>query len=161
MDRWLAIYGSDPSRLFSGSIFAEGGDFFDGDLLSIEADVTARISKHVRSSVGVQRVEIGLPSRPDDPDTLTTDESRPPLDFNFTLIQGQVGVTFTTRVYFDALLQYNTAVDDFSSNLRFNYKYRPGSDIYVVYNERRDIEGIPTDTVDRSFTVKWTYLMAF
>ena len=49
----------------------------------------------------------------------------------------------------------------FSSNLRFNYKYRPGSDIYIVYNERRDIEGLPTDVVDRTFTVKWTYLMAF
>lgn len=161
MNRWLALYNSDSSRPLSGSIFAEGGDFFDGDFLSIETDITARISKHVRSTVGVRRVEIDMPSRTDDPNTLVTDESRPPLDFNFTLIQGQLGITFTTRVYFDALLQYNTAIDDFSANLRFNYKYRPGSDIYVVYNERRDIEGIPTDTVDRSFTVKWTYLMAF
>ena len=161
MPQWLARYSSDSSRLFSGSIFAEGGDFFDGDILSIDADLSARISRNIRSTLGVRRTEIDLPRRPDDPATPATDESRPPLDFNFTLIQGQVGVTFTTRIYFDALLQYNTAVDDFSSNLRFNYKYRPGSDIYVVYNERRDIEGIPTDTVDRSFTVKWTYLMAF
>ena len=52
-------------------------------------------------------------------------------------------------------------MDDLSTNLRLNIKYRPGSDIYVVYNERKDIEGLATDIVDRSFTIKWTYLMAF
>ena len=59
------------------------------------------------------------------------------------------------------LLQYNTAEEDFSSNLRFNWKYRPGSDLYVVYTERRDIEGLPTDVADRSFAVKWTWLASF
>ncbi|MEK7799285.1 MAG: hypothetical protein AAB297_05610, partial [Acidobacteriota bacterium] len=59
------------------------------------------------------------------------------------------------------VVQYNSDLDDFSTNLRFNFKYRPGSDLYVVYNERRDTEGRPADVVDRALTVKWTYLFAF
>jgi hypothetical protein len=161
MNQWLLLYEGDPSRVLTGSLFAEGGDFFDGRFWSADAAGTARISKHLRTSLSVHRTEINLPDRPDDDPDPNADNSRSPLAFNFTLIQGRVAVTLTTRMVFDALLQYNTAIEDFSSNLRFNFKYRPGSDIYVVYNERRDIEGIPTDTVDRTFTVKWTYLMAF
>ena len=159
--QWLFLYDGDESRVLSASVFTEWGDFFDGTYRSYDVSGTARFSKHARTSLGVHRTEIGLPSRPDDdPDPLVS-TAIGPKRFNTTLVQGRLGVSFTTRIFFDALLQYNTAVDDFSSNLRFNYKYRPGSDIYVVYNERRDIEGVPTDQVDRSFTVKWTYLMAF
>ncbi|HZI95271.1 MAG TPA: hypothetical protein VFE84_13575, partial [Patescibacteria group bacterium] len=159
--QWLVLYQGDASRVLSGSTFIEFGGFFDGRYRSIDVNGTARISKHVRTVLGVNHTAIDLPSRPDDdPDPLISTAAGPS-QFNTTLIQGRLGVGFTTRIFFDALLQYNTAIEDFSSNLRFNYKYRPGSDIYVVYNERRDIEGVPTDKLDRSFTIKWTYLMAF
>ena len=158
--QYLFLYEGDHSRVLSGSVFAEWGDFFDGSYRSYDVSGTARLSKHVRSVLGVHRTEINLPSRPDDDPDPVIDTSIGPKQFHTTLIQGRLGVAFTTHVFFDALLQYNTAEEDFSSNLRFNYKYRPGSDIYVVYNERRDIEGVPTDTVDRSFTVKWTWLLA-
>jgi len=160
MNQWLFRYGGDASRRMSVFLFADFGDFFDGDFYNINANLLARLSKHFRSTLGVTRAEIDLPSRPDDPGTPAFDRL-PSSEFRFTLAQARLGVTLTTRVTFDALLQYNTAVDDFSSNLRFNYKYRPGSDIYVVYNERRDTEGMPADAADRSFTVKWAYLMAF
>jgi hypothetical protein len=164
MNQYLALYEGDSSRVFSGSAFAEFGDFFDGRFLRADVTGVARLSKHFTTDLGVSRTEIDLPSRPAVEPGDPGDPNSPRLsasEFNFTLIRARFAANVSTRMFFDSLLQYNTDTEDFSSNLRFNYKYRPGSDIYVVYNERRDIEGLPTDKVDRTFTVKFTYLVAF
>ena len=158
MDRYTLHWQSDASRLFSASLFGETGEFFDGDFFSIETSIAARISRHLRSILTASRVEIDLPERLGG--TGLSPALTSPEPFNTTLLQTQIGVTFTTRLFLDLLVQHNTDVDDLSTNLRFNYKYRPGSDLYVVYTERRDIEGLPTDIVDRIFTVKWTYLFS-
>jgi len=160
METWFVHWEGDESRLFSAQAFIEWGDFFDGDITSIDVGALARISKHLRASLSYNVTAIDLPSRPDDPAD-PNDVALPESEFDFTLIQGQIGARFTTTLFLDALLQYNTDIEDFSSDLRLNWKYRPGSDIYVVYRERRDIEGEDTDLTDRVFTVKWTYQMAF
>ncbi len=160
MDAWMFRWRGDESRVLSGSIFTEWGDFFDGDFVSLQASANARPSKHVQTSLSLRRTIIDLPARPDDPAD-PNDVARTASEFDFTLIQGQFGVRFSTTVFVDALLQYNTDVEDFSTDLRFNWKYRPGSDLYVVYRERRDIESEATPGDDRSLTVKWTYQLAF
>jgi hypothetical protein len=160
MDQYYVRWDGDASRVVSGSAHLERGDYFDGTYWTADVGAATRFSRHARGAVNVHRTEIDLPSReadPLDPNVIALPES----SFDFTLIQGRVGISFTTQVFLDALLQYNTAEEDFSSNLRFNWKYRPGSDLYVVYTERRDIEGLPTDVADRSFAVKWTWLASF
>ncbi|HET6373979.1 MAG TPA: carbohydrate binding family 9 domain-containing protein, partial [Candidatus Polarisedimenticolia bacterium] len=97
MDQWLVLYGGDRSRVLSGSLFAEFGGFFDGDFRSAEVSGEARISRHLRSSISVQRTEINLPSRPADPSDPNI-VHLPRSEFNFTLAQARLGVTFTTRI---------------------------------------------------------------
>jgi hypothetical protein len=160
MDTYFVHWEGDDSRLFSASLFYEWGDFFDGDISSLDVGVVARLSRHLRASLSLNQTAIDLPARVDDAAD-PNDTSLPASEFDFTLIQGQIGARFTTTLFLDALLQYNTDIEDFSSDLRLNWKYRPGSDIYVVYRERRDIEGETTDLTDRVFTVKWTYQLAF
>jgi len=160
MDTYFVHWEGDESRLISASIFYEWGDFFDGDISSLDLGVVARLSKYLRASLSLNQTAIDLPARADDAAD-PNDTSLPASEFDFTLIQGQIGARFTTTLFLDALLQYNTDIEDFSSDLRLNWKYRPGSDIYVVYRERRDIEGETTDLTDRVFTVKWTYQLAF
>ena len=45
-----------------------------------------------------------------------------------------------------------------SSNLRLNIIHRPLSDIFLVYNERRDER---LGRIDRALIAKMTYLVAF
>jgi hypothetical protein len=80
-------------------------------------------------------------------------------DFVSTLITGRVNYNFNTKMFLNALLQYNTDSQQWSSNLRFNIIHRPLSDIFLVYNERRDER--TGNLLDRAFVAKMTYLMAF
>ena len=76
-----------------------------------------------------------------------------------TLITSRVNYNFNTKIFVNALLQFNTDSHQWSQNLRFNIIHRPLSDIFLVYNERRDERS--GELVDRAVIAKVTYLMAF
>jgi hypothetical protein len=41
-------------------------------------------------------------------------------------------------MFVSALLQYNSSNNTMASNVRLRWEYRPGSELFVVYNEQRD-----------------------
>ena len=61
-------------------------------------------------------------------------------------------------MFFSGLVQYNTADDALSSNLRFRWEYSPGSELFIVYTEERDTDPLrPTrigELRNRGFVVK-------
>ena len=60
-----------------------------------------------------------------------------------------------------SLTQHNSNTHEISNNIRFNFIYKPGSDIYIVYNDVAPT-GLPADVFakkDRQLVVKMTYLM--
>ena len=65
---------------------------------------------------------------------------------------------FSTRMFLNGLVQYNSIFDEWNSNIRFRFIYRPLSDIYLVYNERRGADG---SLRDRALIAKFTYLFDF
>ena len=52
----------------------------------------------------------------------------------------RVTYTMTPTMFASALVQYNTGVHAVSANVRLRWEYRPGSELFVVFNEH----GIPT-----------------
>ena len=78
---------------------------------------------------------------------------------NTHLFGTRVVYGFSPRSFFNAFLQYNSATREVSTNIRFNLMYKPLSDLYVVYNDRRDTTlGQP---MERAFIVKLTRLLTF
>ena len=75
------------------------------------------------------------------------------------LINSRVIYSFSTRMFVNALLQYNTDANQWTSNVRFNLIHRPLSDFFLVYNDRRD--RLSGTLVDRAVIAKMTYMMAF
>ena len=63
--------------------------------------------------------------------------------------------SFTTKMFLNALIQYNGTLDEIESNIRFNWIYKPLSDLFLVYNERRSTTG---GVVERAFIAKITYI---
>ena len=82
-------------------------------------------------------------------------------DFLVNLSTLRVDYTFSPRMTVRSLSQYNTSTHEINNNVRFNFIYRPGSDIYIVYNDLSQT-GLPADIFgrkDRQLVVKATYLL--
>ena len=81
--------------------------------------------------------------------------------FTTNLIRLRTSYSFTTRMFFQALVQYNDRANLWSSNLRFGLLSDANTGLFVVYN---DIQPLGLDRYDftvasgRSLTVKYSYL---
>ena len=69
-------------------------------------------------------------------------------------------LVLSLRMTLRTLSQYNSSTDEISTSVRFNWIYRPGSDIYVAYDKlRMEVPGVPW-LRNRQLAVKMTYLVS-
>ena len=73
---------------------------------------------------------------------------------------------FSPRMFASALLQYSSADHTFSSNVRFRWEYRPGSEFFVVWTDEQDTNPLEPQRGNialrnRAFVVKMTRLFRF
>ena len=78
------------------------------------------------------------------------------------LVSSRLTYTLTPRMFVSGLVQYQTRTDSVSTNARFRWEYRPGSELFLVYSDGRSTltRGVP-DMQNRSFVVKVTRLFQF
>jgi hypothetical protein len=78
------------------------------------------------------------------------------------LAGSRVTWTATPLMFTSALVQYNSGSHLLSANVRLRWEYRPGSELFVVYNEERDTltRRFP-DLANRAFIVKVNRLLRF
>ena len=119
------------------------GEFYDGYRRSYALGPSFRLNENFNAALNLQVQDVELSTG----------------DYVSTFITGRVNYNFNTKMFVNALLQYNTDSRQWSSNLRFNIIHRPLSDIFLVYNERRDERS--GDLMDRAIVAKMTYMMAF
>jgi hypothetical protein len=146
---WQQLQGSftfGPQRKISGTAVAMHGSFYDGTV----------------TEVGWRsRVEFS-PQFYAEP-TITVNHVDMPWGRGFSnLVSSRLTYTLTPRMFVSGLLQYQTRTDSVSTNARFRWEYRPGSELFVVYSDGRSTltRGIP-DVQNRSFVIKATRLLQF
>ena len=78
------------------------------------------------------------------------------------MITGRTTYTITPHMFVSALTQYASASRTFSTNARFRWEYRLGSEMFVVCSDGRDttVEGFP-QLVNRAFIVTINRLFRF
>ena len=140
-------YRLGPQRKISGNLSFRTGSFYSGDRTEVgymmgRAEITSQFTLEPRVSINW----IDLPEG----------------EFTTTLLSTRVNYTLSPRSFIAALIQYNSAGDSLSTNIRFRWEYIPGSDLYVVYSDGRDTlaRGYP-DIEHRSLVVKFTRLFRF
>ena len=118
------------------------GDFFDGEKLTSSFALRLRLSKYWRTETLWVRNDVELPQG----------------DFVASIYRQSFDVSFHPDMRINALVQFNDATDFLGANLRFNWTYRPGSDLYVVYNQNWDAVSFGRrETQSRQLIVKLTY----
>ncbi len=133
---------SDNSRRLSGNVQWGVGPFYTGYKRSYTAGAAWRHSHELTTSLNYTRNNIDLP------------EGR----FHTDLLSTRVNYSFSTTMFLNSLIQYNSTSRQWSSNVRFNIIHRPLSDLFIVYNERR--HSLTGDLVDRAVIAKVTYMIS-
>ncbi len=77
-----------------------------------------------------------------------------------TLTTLRANYSFSTNMYLDSLLQYDSDLRQFNANVRFNLIHRPLSDLFVVWNEQQ-LTTPEEVSAGRGFIVKFTRMLAF
>ena len=137
-------YQLGAQRRISGTVSTQFGHFYNGTLRAV-GYTAARIAVlrqfSLEPTVQVTRVEL------------------PYNAFSTTLLRTRADYGFSPRMFFSALVQYSSTDRSFSSNIRYRWEYRPGSDFFVVYTDDRDTLGHGYPTLkNRAFVLKFTRL---
>jgi hypothetical protein len=143
-------FNSDQSRRFYYRLNVQPATFYGGDRTDYSADVGLRFTSQLAASAGFSRSDVSIPNG----------------DFVADIGSLQVDYAFSPAISLRSLTQYNSLSDQWSTSARLRYIFRPGSDIYVVYDDvRRDIETLVNPFVtrfrDRQLVIKMTYLFSF
>ncbi|MCZ6486464.1 MAG: DUF5916 domain-containing protein [Acidobacteria bacterium] len=141
---WFFTFNSDPSRRLYERFTYSPQTFFDGFRRNINATVGFRATHQLSTEVSLRRSDVDLPGG----------------DFVVNLSSLQVDYSFSPRMTLRSLFQYDSSTRELSSSIRYHFIYRPGSDLYLVYNDlRTDMPG--ADLVrDRQLVVKLNYLLS-
>ena len=140
---WGLELQSDPSRRFFGTLDYRNGSFYTGDRITMVATGTFRANERFAVEGRYTRNNVKLREG----------------SFINNLISSRVNYYFSTRMFLNALIQYNSDRKQVTSNIRFNFIHHPLSDLFVVYNEQRDTSGAGQN--DRAVTLKYTHLFSF
>jgi len=137
------LANSNSAAPFSMNLRYGTGDFYDGYRRNYTVGGTFRLNEHLNLSLSDQINDIDLSTG----------------SFVTHLVTGRVNFYLSTKVFVNALVQYNTDTNQWSSNVRLDIIHRPLSDIYLVYNERHDSRS--GALISRAVIAKMTYLLAF
>ena len=143
--RWNAFrfeYASKPQSMFTytaGGRF--GGYYQDGHLTSLTGELGYRFQPYVSLSSTLSYNNINLPA--------------PWNTTEFWLIGSEVDITFTNKLFFATLFQYNEQSKNFNLNSRLQWRYKPASDLFLVYTNNELLA--PLDGRIWSITLKLTY----
>jgi len=156
-----ASYTFGAQRRASGLIAVQSGEYYDGTIRSVTIGSSglggmtpSRIAIHKRLAV--------------EPTFSITRIERPAASFTTRLARARVDYAFSPLMFTSALLQYNSADRAFSTNLRFRWEYAPGSELFLVYTDERDVtdEQFATPSTvrglkNRAFVVKINRLFRY
>ena len=132
----------------SGTVQLRRGGFYSGTITAFtisSARVTLTPKLSFDPGVSINHVEL------------------PEGTFTAKLLSTRVDYAFPARMFVSGFVQYNSSTRRASSNFRYRWEYRPGSELFVVYTDEHDTGLVTRETSlrNRAFVVKVNRLLRF
>jgi hypothetical protein len=136
-----ASFVSDVRRLLNFELSARYGGYYNGTRLSLNGKLNYRVQPYGSMSIVTSYNNIILPY--------------PYNSAKLLLIGPRFDFTFTDKLFFTSFVQYNNQIDNLNLNLRFQWRFAPVSDLFIVYTEN----SYPSDykVKNRGLVVKLSY----
>ncbi|MBG9376541.1 carbohydrate binding family 9 domain-containing protein [Panacibacter sp. DH6] len=139
---WGLDYFSRPQQLLTYNLSARfGGYYAEGTRANLIADIGYRFQPYASIALSASYNHIKMPA----PWNIT----------DFWLIGPRIDITFTNKLFFTTFVQYNNQQQNINLNTRLQWRYRPASDLFLVYTD--NYYPAPLSVRNRAFVLKFTY----
>jgi hypothetical protein len=121
---WTGVgieYRSDQRKIFNFSSEVNYGGFYNGNLFNVNGSLNYRYQPIGSVAIRYDYNAIDLP------DNYGKEK--------LFLIGPRIDLTFTDKIFLTTFIQYNNLADNINLNARFQWRYKPASDFFVVYTE--------------------------
>jgi hypothetical protein len=136
-------YNSDSRKILTYTLILSGGEFYSGKRLGIGGSLSYRYQPFGNISLMYDYNDLQFPA--------------PYKDAKFLLLSPRLDLTLTNKIFITTFVQYNTRYDNVNLNARFQWRFRPASDLFLVYTENYLPEHLKSR--NRALVLKFTYWM--
>ncbi len=150
-------YDTDTRKAFSGRIRVRAGGFYSGSQVGLSMAATYRIQPWGKFSLKLDWNRIELPPRTPSVSGVT----------KLILLSPKSEISFNRNVHWTTFFQFNTQANNFNINSRLQYRFRPMSDLFLVYTDNyfadderdsaRNLLHSAFDKKNRALVCKMTY----
>ncbi len=133
---------SQPQKRFTYAVtLKQGGYYANGKQFTLNTDLGYRFQPYVSIAISSSYNHLDLP--------------KPWGATSFLLIGPKVDVTLTNTLFITTYLQYNDQLKNINVNGRFQWRYKPASDLFLVYTDNYYTS--PLFVRNRAVVLKFTY----
>jgi hypothetical protein len=142
---WKAFgleFTSPPQKIFTFAFASRyGGYYQDGTRLNLSGEVSYRKQPFAIFTLGLSYNDIRMPA--------------PWNTTKLWLVSPRIDLTLTNNFYFTTFVQYNNQLKNININTRLQWRYKPASDIFLVYTD--NYLPTPFAVKTRALVLKITY----
>jgi len=140
---------SDARKKLFYELNTRTGEYFNGHLINLEGIITYRYQPWGFASLNFSYNHIRLP--------------QPYTSADLFLIGPRVDLTFTRKLFWTTFVQYNSQINNLNINSRFQWRFKPVSDLFLVYTDNYFAESSGREVFyigqpkTRALVIKLTY----
>ncbi|WP_291788536.1 DUF5916 domain-containing protein [Cecembia sp.] len=134
-------YSSDSRKLLNYSSTVYMGEYFNGERLFVNTNLNYRFQPFGNISLFAEYNKIDMPT--------------PYNDASLWLVGPKMDVSFTDKLFLSTFVQYNSQIENVNINTRFQWRFKPVSDLFVVYTDNYHPESFQIK--NRALILKLTY----
>jgi hypothetical protein len=146
----LNFQSNARKRLFY-TLQSRSGQYFNGYRANLDGNISYRVQPHAVFSVDFSLNKISLPS--------------PYSSSNLILISPKIDLTFSRKLFWTTFIQYNNQNNNLNINSRLQWRFKPASDLFLVYTDNYFVEDQIKDSILyssgqpklRAIVLKFTY----
>ena len=138
---FYTTFTSNNRKPLNATITYTKGGFFNGQYDMVDTKVVYRVQPYVNFTLNTTYTNMRLP--------------KPFEHRHFWLIGPKLDVTFSPKVYLTTFVQYNEQLNNTNLNIRFQWRYKPVSDLFIVYTDNYFVN--TREVRNRALVLKMTY----
>jgi hypothetical protein len=145
----IASFNSNARKPLFFEMSTRSGGYFNGTRINLTGTLTYRYQPWGFASLNFSYNRIRLP--------------HPYNDANLWLIGPRIDFTFSRSVFWTTFVQYNSQINNLNINTRFQWRFKPVSDLFIVYTDNYFAESLNGSLLNlghaksRALVLKLTY----